>query len=66
MPTITTPVQYVLNRGFLCDGCNQPITRWRQCGGGCKQEIGYCVDCGGDERSEVEMKLHLAREHLKR
>lgn len=40
--------------------CAKPVLAYRQCGAGCKLEIGYCVDHGGDARAVEEMKLHHA------
>ncbi len=38
--------------------CTEDVAEYRQCGAGCKLEIGYCPAHGGIERATEEMKVH--------
>lgn len=44
--------------------CDGPVTRWRQCGNGCRIEIGYCDWHGGDARAAAEMSEHNITAHV--
>lgn len=44
--------------------CCAEVLRWRQCGNGCRLELGYCDTHGGDERAAREMSAHNLSCHV--
>jgi len=44
--------------------CLNTVHRWRQCGNGCRIEIGYCEEHGGDARAAREMAQHNLAMHV--
>lgn len=46
--------------------CKSDVTKWRDCGAGCKQRYAFCDAHGGDKLASQMMRGHVTCEHKKK